>query len=293
MSTVKTPPALMRLGENKPPCSSVKPSSVPLKPPPVFKPEVLTDQQNRHTVEQQCKVSRNQPLKPPEILTPATAWPASSLSAVLPADDDSKEVSLGTVASLQVHAAAAPRLADRLAEKQAETFCLTAEEKGQERKASGGNPSSGCIKGESAAAVLPDALQGVPLSDQEKEDIAAGLTPAMARRASEARVYTLEWLLGLERMTQEEAERVVSFRRMDAALISARGKKPYLDSLGIPRFPPDCEPKYRHWEEGGQPLLDTLLELKAQDWAIDSRVTREHNPDAWRRWQEIKAARRK
>jgi hypothetical protein len=132
----------------------------------------------------------------------------------------------------------------------------------------------------------------ISLSDQEREDIAAGLTSAMARRASEARVDTLEWLLGLERMTQEQAERVASFRRMDAALISARGKMPYLDTLGIPRFPPDCEPKYRHWE-GGQSLLDTLLELKAQDWAIDSRVTREGSPDDWQRWQEIKAQRRK
>ena len=142
-------------------------------------------------------------------------------------------------------------------------------------------------------SVLPlQPLQGVPPSDQEREDLAAGLTPAQARRAAEARVDTLEWLLGLERMTQEQAERVASFRKMDAALISARGKMPYLDSLGIPRFPPDCEPKYRHWE-GGQPLLDTLLELKAQDWAIDSRVTREGSPDDWQRWQEIKAARRK
>jgi hypothetical protein len=142
-------------------------------------------------------------------------------------------------------------------------------------------------------SVLPlQPLQGVPPSDQEREDIAAGLTPALARRAAEARVDWIEWALGLERMTQEEAERVASFRRMDAALISARGKMPYLDSLGIPRFPPDCEPKYRHWA-GGQPLLDTLLELRAQDWAIDSRVTREGSPDDWQRWQEIKAARRK
>jgi hypothetical protein len=216
----------------------------------------------------------------------------SSLAAVLPADDDSKEVSLGTVASPQVHRAAAPRLADRLAEKQAKTFCPTAAGKGQERKASGGNQTEGCIKEESAAAVPPDALQGVPLSDQEREDIAAGLTPAMARRAAESRVDTFEWLLGLERMTQEQAERVASFRKMDAALISARGKMPYLDTLGIPRFPPDCEPKYRH-REGGQPLLDTLLELKAQDWAIDSRVTREGSPDDWQRWHDIKAKRRK
>jgi hypothetical protein len=143
------------------------------------------------------------------------------------------------------------------------------------------------------AAVSPDAaLQGVSLSDQEREDIAAGLTQAMARRASVSRVAALEWLLGLERITQEQAERVASFRRMDAALISARGKMPYLDSLGIPRIPPDCEPKYQHWE-GGQPLLDTLLELGAQDWAIDSRVTQEHSPYDWRRWQEIKMQRRK
>jgi hypothetical protein len=216
----------------------------------------------------------------------------SSLAAVLPADDDSKEISLGTVASLQVHAAAAPRLAARLSAKQVETYCPPAAEHGQERKASGGNPTEGCIKGESAAAVPSDALQGVPPSDQEREDIAAGLTPAQARRAADARVDWIEWALGLERMTQEEAERVASFRRMDAALISARGKKPYLDMLGIPRFPPNCEPKYRHWE-GGQPLLDTLLELKAQDWAIDSRVTREGSPDDWQRWQEIKAKRRK
>jgi hypothetical protein len=84
----------------------------------------------------------------------------------------------------------------------------------------------------------------------------------------------------VERMTQEQeqAERVASFRRMDAILISARGKKPYLDTLGIPRFPPDCEPKYRHWE-GGQPLLDTLLELGASDRAINMRVTMERSAE--------------
>jgi hypothetical protein len=142
------------------------------------------------------------------------------------------------------------------------------------------------------SVLLLQPLQGVPLSDQEREDRAAGLTPEQAKHAAEACVDTLEWLLGLETLTQEQAELVASFRRMDAALISARGQIPYLDSLGIPRFPPDCEPKYRHWE-GGQPLLDTLLELKAQDWAIDSRVTREGSPDDWQRWKEIKAKRRK
>jgi hypothetical protein len=182
--------------------------------------------------------------------------PVSSFSALLPHEIGS-EISLGTVSSLSAAAV--------------EVY-------------------SGPVT--ASATVPPDALQVVPLSDQEREDIAAGLTPATARRASEARVYTLEWLLGLETLTQEQAESVASFRKMDAALISARGKMPYLDTLGIPRFPPDCEPKYRHWA-GGQPLLDTLLELKAQDWAIDSRVTREGSPDDWQRWQEIKAKRRK
>jgi hypothetical protein len=135
-------------------------------------------------------------------------------------------------------------------------------------------------------------IADLPLSDHEHSYIAAGLTPEQAKHAAEACVDTLEWLLGLEWMTQEQAERVASFRRMDAALISARGKKPYLNSLGIPRFPPDCEPKYRHWE-GSQPLLDTLLELGASDRAIDMRVTMERSPNDWQRWQEIKAQRRK
>jgi hypothetical protein len=259
-------------------------------------PAVMSDKVRRvlSSPERHSSLAISAAIKPPPAAVGLTAMArsASSLAAVLPADDDGKEISLGTVASLQVHVVSTPRLADRLAAKQAETYCPPAAEHRQERKVSGGNQTEGCIKGESAAAVPPDALQGVPLSDQEKEAIAAGLTPAMARRASEARVYTLEWLLGLERMTQEEAERVASFRKMDAALISARGKMPYLDTLGIPRFPPDCEPKYRHCE-GGQPLLDTLLELKAQDWAIDSRVTREGSQNDWLRWQEIKAKRRK
>jgi len=147
--------------------------------------------------------------------------------------------------------------------------------------------SLGTVASQSAAAV-----EGIPQSDHEREDRAAGLTSEMSRRAAEACVDTLEWLLGLETLTQEQAELVASFRRMDAALISARGNKPYLDILGIPRLPPDCEPKYRHWA-GGQPLLDTLLELGASDRAIDMRVTMERSPDDWRRWQEIKAKRRK
>jgi hypothetical protein len=186
----------------------------------------------------------------------AASLPVSSLAAVLPSDDESKEISLGTVAnqSAAVEVCSGPATA--------------------------------------SAAVPPDALQGVPLSDREREDIAAGLTPEQAKHAAEACVDTLEWLLGLETLTQEQAELVASFRRMDAALISSQGDKPYLNSLGIPRFPPDCEPKYRHWA-GGQPLLDTLLELGASDRAIDMRVTMERSPDDWRRWQEIKAQRRK
>jgi hypothetical protein len=206
------------------------------------------------------KLQAEQAIKPPPaaVKPPAMACSVSSLADFLPSDDDRKEISLGTVSSLSAAA----------------EVC------------------SGPAK--ASAAVPSDALQGIPPSDQEREAIAAGLTSAMARRAAEARVDTLEWLLGLERMTQEQAESVASFRRMDAALISARGKMPYLDTLGIPRFPPDCEPKYRHWEgEDGQSLLNTLLELGASDRAIDMRVTMERSPNDWRRWQEIKAQRRK
>ncbi len=182
--------------------------------------------------------------------------PVSSFSALLPHEIGS-EISLGTVSSLSAAAV--------------EVY-------------------SGPVT--ASATVPPDALQVVPLSDQEREDRAAGLTPEQAKHAAEACVDTLEWLLGLETLTQEQAELVASFRRMDASLISARGNKPCLDSLGIPRFPTDCEPKYRHWE-GSQCLLDTLLELGASDRAIDMRVTMERSPDDWRRWQEIKAQRRK
>lgn len=225
-------------------------------------PAVMSDKVRRELSHPERHSTRaiSAAIKPPPAaagLTPAPARPVSSLAAVLPSEDDSKEISLGTVAR---QSAAAVEVC------------------------SGPATVSG--------AVPPDALQGVSLSDQEREDRAAGLTPEQAKHAAEACVDTLEWLLGLETLTQEQAELVASFRRMDAALISSRGDKPYLNSLGIPRFPPDCEPKYRHWENG-QPLLDTLLELGASDRAIDMRVTMEHSPDDWRRWQEIKAQRRK
>ncbi len=106
-------------------------------------------------------------------------------------------------------------------------------------------------------------------------------------------IDTFEWLLGLERMTEEQEQYAARIRKKYAAMISIRNRKPYLDSLGIPRFPPDCEPEYRHWEEGGQPLLDTLLELEASDRAVDMRVTEEYSPGDWWRWQEIRAKRRK
>lgn len=211
-------------------------------------PAVMSDKVRRELSHPERHSTRaiSAAIKPPPAaagLTPAPARPVSSLAAVLPSEYDSKEISLGTVAR----------------QSAAVEVC------------SGTATVSGVVP--------PDALQGVPLSDQEKH-------------AAEACVDTLEWLLGLETLTQEQAELVASFRRMDAALISARGDKPYLNSLGIPRFPPDCEPKYRHWENG-QPLLDTLLELGASDRAIDMRVTMERSPDDWRRWQEIKAQRRK
>ena len=125
-------------------------------------------------------------------------------------------------------------------------------------------------------------------AEQSFSASAVQLPPDQERRAAEARVDWLEWVHGLERMTEEEAARVALFRKRDAALIAARGGTPYLDRLGIPRIPPDCEPKYRHWS-GGQPLLDTLLEMGASDRVIDMRVTKEYSPESWRRWVEIKA----
>ena len=126
-------------------------------------------------------------------------------------------------------------------------------------------------------------------AEQSFSASAVQFPPDQEHRAAAARVDWLEWVHGLERMTEEEAARVALFRKQDAALLAARGKIPYLNRLGIPRIPPDCEPKYRHWEDG-QPLLDTLLELDASDRVIDMRVTKEHSPESWRRWQGIKEA---
>ena len=113
-----------------------------------------------------------------------------------------------------------------------------------------------------------------------------------AATVAERCIDRLEWLFGLEQMTEEQEKYAARIRKKYAAMISIRNRKPYLDSLGIPRFPPDCEPEYRHWE-GGQPLLETLLELGASDRVIDMRVTEKYSPGDWYQWLEIKEKRRK
>ena len=153
--------------------------------------------------------------------------PASSLAAVLPSDDDGKEISLGTIASLSP-----------------------------------------------PAAVPPD--QGHPLFYYEERTI-------------KERLWWMEWVLGFG-PDKQQMEKVRLWWAEYGANAKDR-KQPYLDE-GIPMLPYTVEPKYRYWDSG-QPLLSTLLELGAADKMIDERVTKERNPNDWRRWQEIKAKRRK
>ena len=128
-----------------------------------------------------------------------------------------------------------------------------------------------------------------PVPPDEEISLGTVADPSAATVAEHC-IDTLEWLLGLERMTEEQEEYAARIETKYATLISTRKKLPYLDKLGIPRIPSDCEPEYRHWE-GGQPLLDTLLELGASDRAVDMRVTEEYSPGDWWRWQEIRAKR--
>jgi hypothetical protein len=74
-------------------------------------------------------------------------------------------------------------------------------------------------------------------------------------------------------------------------LHAARPKAPYLDDQGRLRIPCDCEPKYRWWQDGQSPF-ETALELGASDEELEHHVNEIFNPDDWRKWQEIKAARR-
>ena len=67
---------------------------------------------------------------------------------------------------------------------------------------------------------------------------------------------------------------------------------PYLDDQGRLRTPCDCAPKYRWWQDGQSPF-ETALELGASDEELERHVNEILNPDDWRKWQEIKAARRK
>jgi hypothetical protein len=74
-------------------------------------------------------------------------------------------------------------------------------------------------------------------------------------------------------------------------LHAARPKAPYLDDQGRLRIPCDCEPKYRWWQDGQSPF-ETALELGASDEELEHHVNEIFNPDDWRKWQKIKAARR-
>ncbi len=102
------------------------------------------------------------------------------------------------------------------------------------------------------------------------------LPPDQECRAADACVDWMEWVFGLERMTTEQRERVALFRTRYVKMISARSEKPYLDSLGIPRIPFDCEKKYRH-REGGQPPLDTLREPRGSAAAAKGTRTEERS----------------
>ncbi|WP_417914008.1 hypothetical protein [Candidatus Electronema sp. JM] len=75
-------------------------------------------------------------------------------------------------------------------------------------------------------------------------------------------------------------------------LHAARPKAPYLDDQGRLRIPCGCEPKYRWWQDGQSPF-ETALELGASDEELEHHVNEIFNPDDWRKWQEIKAQRRK
>ncbi|CAK8713350.1 hypothetical protein GMJAKD_02615 [Candidatus Electrothrix aarhusensis] len=66
--------------------------------------------------------------------------------------------------------------------------------------------------------------------------------------------------------------------------LKPEAKRPICDKLGVPRIPPDCAEKYRHWSDG-QPLLDTLLELGALGREIEAHISPVSSPEDWRRWR--------
>lgn len=133
--------------------------------------------------------------------------------------------------------------------------------------------SLGTVSSLSPPAAVPTG-QGQPLSYE--------------KRTVKERLWWMEWVLGFG-PDKQQMEKVRLWWAEYGANAPDR-KAPYLD-CGIPMIPYSAEPKYRYWDSG-QPLLSTLLELGAADKMIDERVTKERNPDDWRRWQEIKAARR-
>lgn len=44
-----------------------------------------------------------------------------------------------------------------------------------------------------------------------------------------------------------------------------KSPRPYLDEDGRLRIPIDTDPKYRWWEEGGQDVWDTMIELEVPE----------------------------
>lgn len=66
-----------------------------------------------------------------------------------------------------------------------------------------------------------------------------------------------------------------------------RGKEqPYIDGSGLLRIPLDCKHRYKWWD-GGQSILDTLLELKAPCEVIARYIDPIHQPISWKKLQSL------
>jgi DNA primase len=156
---------------------------------------------------------------PPLLPPPQIPKPASSLPALLPADDAAEEVDLGTV----------------------------------------GRPAD------------------------------TGLSPEEERTAR-WRYDWVEWVLGFGPDTEQMAK--VRQHCADYGAYAPANRQPYLDITGSLKLPYGCPQKYRYWD-GGQSLLDTLLELGAADKVIDDRITMLKFPAHFELWQQVKKTRRR
>ena len=56
------------------------------------------------------------------------------------------------------------------------------------------------------------------------------------------------------------------------------------------KIPTDCDQKYRYWQDG-QSIFDTLIELGASADLVENYISPITNPEAWRRWEQIKETR--